>query len=121
MARPLGNETITILKPVETVDTVDNTTYFSWTTPTEVEVSGCSFQPFLPSDKLQYEETRDRDFSRSTWRVYAPYTADVLAIQPHDRIRHLGQVYEVFGHTGSWRHLSGVGHHVQIIVQLREG
>lgn len=121
MVRPLGSDTITILKPDIQTDTTDNTLYFDWSSPTEIEVEGCSFQPFLPSDKLQFEDSGDRDFARSTWRIYAPYTLPVLAISKHDRIRFQDQEYEVFGLTGSWRRFNGAGHHVQIIVQLREG
>ena len=119
--RPLGQETITIVKPTVTVDTVDNTTYLDWDNVTTVDVKKCSFQPFLPSDKLQFEETRDRDYARSTWRIYAPYVDSVLALKPHDRIRHLGLEYEVYGHIGTWRDMRGNPHHVQIIVQQREG
>ena len=118
---PLGNDTITLLKPTATTDTRDNTLYWSFTSPTEVVVNGCSVQPFLPSDKLQFEVTIDRDYSRSTWRVYAPPTTDVMAVKAHDRISFAGDEYEVFGNPGTWRNRHGVLHHVQIIIQVRLG
>lgn len=121
MGRPLGNDTIYIQTPTLVVDDADNTTYYDFEDPTEVEVPFCSVQPFKPSDKLQFEITAERDYARATWRVYAPPTAEVMALEPHDRIRFDGRVYEVYGEVGLWRRLNGVRHHVQIILQTREG
>lgn len=121
MPRPLGNDTITILKPTFVTDTVDNTGYWDFSNPTEITVENCSVQPFLPSDKLQFEITSERDYSRATWRLYAPSTSDTRNIDPHDRISFEGVEYEVFGRVGTWRRFSGANHHVQIILQRRTG
>lgn len=121
MPRPLGNDTITILKPTLITDAVDNTSYWDFSNPTEITVENCSVQPFLPADKLAYEETRERDYSRSIWVVYAPSTEDTRGILPHDRVRFLGEVYEVFGEVGAWRRFHAKPHHVQIMLQRREG
>ena len=121
MPTPLGHDTITVLKPTITTDTVDNAQMIDFDSPTEVVVAGCSVQPFLPADKLQYENTSERDFARATWVVYAPHNAVTLAIAPRDRISFLGRVYEVYGEVGAWRRRSGQPHHVQIILMTREG
>lgn len=119
MFRRLGNDTIYIQRATTNTDTVDNTQYYTF--GDEIEVKYCSVQPFLPSDKLQYEVTAERDYARSTWRVYAPPTDDILALRPRDRVRFETRVYEVFGEVGAWRDRSGTRHHAQIILQTREG
>ncbi len=121
MARPLGSDVITILKPVSVTDVVDNSRQLTWVSPTELEVRQCSVQPFLPSDKLQFEITSERDYARATWVVFAPSTAVTRALKPHDRIKFEDRVYEVYGEVGSWRRFNGSPHHVQIILQTREG
>lgn len=121
VVRALGNDTITLVKPTIIVDPVDNTEVISFDTTTEIVVRRCMIEPFLLSEKLQEEITGERDFVRSTWRVWAPATADVLALSHHDRIIHQGQEYEVFGHLGVWRDFAGRNHHVQFIIELREG
>lgn len=121
MPRPLGRDTITILKPTITIDPVDNTELIDFTTPTEIVVPFCFVQPFLPADKLQFEITSDRDYSRATWVAFAPSTPDTREIEPHDRIEFDGDTYEVFGKVGAWRRFNGSNHHVQIILQTREG
>ena len=121
MPRRLGHDTITILKPAVEVDADDNSQYLDYGNPTEIEVRFCSVQPFLPADKLQFEITADRDYARATWVVFAPSTEDTRAIEPRDRIEFQGRVYEVFGEVGAWRRFNGANHHVQIILQTREG
>lgn len=119
--RPLGNDTVTILKPDVVVDSVDNTTYFDFDNATEIVVEECSIQPFLLAAQLQFEVTGERDYARTTWRLYAPTTDDTLAIEPHDRIRFDGQDYEIYGIGGSWRRLMGTSHHMQFVLQQRRG
>lgn len=121
MGRKLGNITVTIVKPQTITDSRDNTTVLSFATPTLINVPGCMFEPFLIATKLQQEVTGERDYSRSTWRLWAPGTADILALKPHDRIRVDGIEYEVFGHEGTWYNLNGTVHHAQFIVEIREG
>lgn len=119
--RPLGGDTVTLVIPDTVVDTRDNSTHYDFTTPTLVAVAGCNVQPFLIAEKLQEEITVERDFARTTWRVWAPAIPEVLALQPHDRIQFQGDEYEVFGFVGSWRKLSGATHHAQFIIELRQG
>lgn len=121
MPRPLGNDTITLLQPELDTDSVDGGTVFDWDNATETEIDGCSVQPFLPADKLQFEITSDRDYARATWVVFAPSNSTTRGIRPHDRILFLEREYEVFGEIGAWRRLDGSTHHVQIILQTREG
>lgn len=119
MGRPLGKDTIYIQRSTRTTDTVDNTQYDTFSA--EIEVKFCSVQPFLPADKLQFEITAEREYARATWVVFAPSTADTRALRPRDRVRFGSRVYEVYGEVGSWRRMNGMNHHVQIILQTREG
>lgn len=121
MPRPLGNITVTVVTPTQTVNTRDNTTEIGFASPTLTSVTGCMMEPFLMADKLQFEVTGERDYSKSTWRIWAPGVAVILALRPHDRIRILGVEYEVFGHEGTWYNFDGSIHHCQFIVQVREG
>lgn len=119
--KPLGSDTITIVKPTISIDPMGNATIIDFSSPTEIVVKKCAFEPFLLAEKLQFEDVRDRDFARSTWRVWMPPTADTLAILPRDRIRFDGQEYELFGHIGIWKDFKGKTEHVQFVVQLRTG
>lgn len=119
--KPLGNDTITIVKPTLSLDTVGNATVIDFENPTLIVIRKCAFEPFLLAEKLQFEDVRDRSYSRSTWRVWIPPTDDALAIEPHDRIRFDGVEYELFGHIGIWKDFNGKIEHVQLVVQLRTG
>lgn len=119
MIRPLGNDTITIVKPTVTVDPSDNTTILGFSPPDEeIVVPRCMVQPYVAA---QVEDVINRDFVRATWRVWAPITDDVLSIEPHDRIVFQEQEYEIFGVVGTWRFFSGTQRHAQFTIQLRKG
>lgn len=119
MARDLGNETITLLVATETIDPIGNATILDYTT--QVVVRKCFVEPFLIAEKLQEEITVERDFARSTWRVWAPPKAEVRNLQPHDRVLWDDREYEVFGFEGTWKRFNGQLHHCQFIIQLRAG
>lgn len=119
--KPLGNDTIIIVKPDEVNDSTDNTTRWDYTSTTDITVTKCAVQPFLLAEKLQEEDTRDRSYARSTLRVWAPITADTLAIRPEDRIQYNSIEYEVFGHIGVWEDFDSVQQHVSFVIQLRDG
>lgn len=119
--RDLGNDTITLKVPTEVLNTRDNSTYIDHDNTTLVVVPKCNVQPFLIAEKLQEEVTVERDYARTTWRVWAPSTPEVLALQKHDRVEFEGVEYEVYGFLGSWRRLTGANHHTQFIMELRSG
>lgn len=115
--RPLGNDTITLLVPTETVDTRDNTRYYTYTPG--ATVYNCSFQPFLMTEKFQEEFTTERESSRTFFRVFAPATPEVLAVTEKYQILFDGVVYEVHAVAGRWRHPSGTLNHVAFLCKLR--
>lgn len=117
----LGSDVVTIVKPTLSVDSVDNTDILSFDTPTLIVIKNCNVQPFLISAQLQIENTNERDYARTTWRLYMPINTDTLNIQPHDRIRLLGDEYEIYGIGGAWRTFSGSRHHIQYVIQQRRG
>lgn len=114
-----GRQTITILRADLIVDPVDQSEYRDWPNATEIEIEGCSVQPFPMAEKLNFEENRDREYSQTAVRVYAPAGTRV---EPTDRALYLGEEYQVFGHEGQWYQLtSGAEHHVQFILRKMEG
>lgn len=121
MVRPLGSDTITLLIPDESIDIDGNATIIDFDSPTRIDVPRCNVQPFLLAEKLQEEITVERDFARTTWRVWAPAIPAVRALQPHDRVEYDGVEYEVFGFEGTWKRLNGALHHCQFIIELRSG
>jgi hypothetical protein len=115
--RPLGNDTITLLVPTATVDSRDNTTYYTYTDG--AIVTGCSFQPFLMTEKFQEEFTLERESSRTFFRVFMPATDDTLLVTDKYRIRFDGVIYEVHAQAGEWRHFSGRLNHVAFLCKRR--
>lgn len=118
MPRPLGSDTITILRAPLVVDPVDNSSYRDWDTAVSTPVYRCSVQPFPMAEKLNFEENRSREFSRTAIRIWCP---PGTRFEPTDRILYMGETYDVFGHQGVWHRFRGQEHHVQIIARLREG
>lgn len=70
------------------------------------------------AEKIAYEKNQEREFSRTAFRVYAP--ADTV-VRATSRVRHKGQIYEVFGGPGPWDNLDGTGHHMAFVIRLKEG
>lgn len=83
-----------------------------WENATETEVKFCNIQPFIMSEKLQVEDNRDREFSRTGFRIWAPVNTDVLHT---DRIKFDDHVHESLGQAGVWTTLTGKYHHVDIL------
>lgn len=114
----LGSETFEILRAPLVVDPVDGSSYRDWNNPVHITVVDANIQPFMMAEKLNFEETRDREFARTALRFYCPPGTRVEAT---DRIFYNGETYEVFGHDGVWHRFSGAEHHVQFIGQRKEG
>jgi hypothetical protein len=75
-------------------------------------------EPFPLAEKLNHEENRDREFSRTAFRVYMPADTDVLRT---DRLVIDGLECDVFGHPGPWFDFKGIKNHVAVIARIREG
>jgi hypothetical protein len=116
--RPLGNNTVTIVRAPLVADPRDTSLYRDWDNATSTEVANCMVEPFPLAEKLNHEENRDREFSRSAVRVYMPEDSDVLRT---DRMVFDGDQYEIFGHPGRWFDPRGVRNHIAVIARIREG
>lgn len=119
----LGNDTIEVLEPDESLDPDGSVRVQVKLDPSEATliatIPNCSVQPFLLADKLQVEDNKDRAYASTTYRVFAPPSASI--VNHTHWIRFDGVVYEVFGHPGPWRDLSGYPHHVEFLIRLRRG
>ncbi len=116
--RPLGSDTFTIIRAPLIQDPREGALYRDWDNAEETEVSEANVQPFMMAEKLNFEENRDREYARTSVRVYAP---PGTLVEPTDRIRFDGDEYDVFGHAGPWRRFSGQERYVQFIARRREG
>lgn len=119
MAAFLGSDTITIRVPTLTVDARDNTNYTTYTDGATVR--NCSFQPFLMTEKFQEENTVEREYTRTFYRVFVPWNTSTEQITDTYRIVHDDIEYEVHALIGKWKRLSGQKHHIAFLVKRRVG
>lgn len=116
--RPLGSDTFVIQRAALIVDPVDGSEYRDWNNPTLITVINSNVQPFKMAEKLNIEDNRDREFSQTAVRVYAPAST---RFEPTDRLLFDGDTYEILAHDGPWRRFDGSENHVQVIARLRTG
>lgn len=116
--RPLGNQSIVVVRAPLAPNARDGTLERNWAAATRTTVSGCSVQPFKLAEKLNFEDNREREFARTALRVFAPAGTD---IESTDRMEYAGKTFDVFGHSGSWNDFTGTQHHVAFVARLREG
>lgn len=114
----LGKDTVVVQRATLVTDPQDQSQYRDWSTTTEIVIKNCNVQPFPPAEKLNFEESRNREFARTAIRIYAPAGSRFLST---DRILYDGIVYEVFGHQGIWREFNGREKYVQVIARRMEG
>lgn len=119
MATVIGNETVTLKVAPLAHDARSGEFYRDWANATLFELSGCSVQPFPLAEKLNYEVMDNREFARSSVRVYAPPGSQVP--EPNDRFDYRGREYEVFGFTSELVDLEGQLDHIAFIGRIREG
>lgn len=117
--RRLGSDTITIRVPTLVSDTRDNTGYYEYEDGSVIR--GCSFQPFLMTEKFQEEFTSERDATRTFYRVFVPWNTETEQITDKHRILFEGIEYEVHALRGQWRKLNGEKHHIAFLVKKRAG
>lgn len=116
--RPLGGNTIIIVRAELVTDPRDNSLYRDWLNATETPVPKCMVEPYPLAEKLNIEDDRDREYMRGALRVYAPKTIDV---EYTDRVRFNGKLYSVFGDENNWYHFDGTLNHVAFILRRRNG
>lgn len=118
MARPLGSDTIIIVRAPLVTDPQDGSEYRDWNNPVSITVAQCNVQPFPMAEKLNFEFNLDREFARTAIRIYAP---PGTRFESSDRIVFDSTTYEVFGHDGPWKRFSGQERYVQVIARVKEG
>lgn len=116
--RPLGSDTFTIVRAPLLTDPIDDSEYRDWNNATRTVVNDASVQPFPMAEKLNFEDNRDREFSRTAVRFFAP---PGTRVESTDRIEFDGDTYDVFGQGGPWRRFGGQERYVQFIGRMREG
>lgn len=115
----VGSESITLLRAPLIKDPRSGQFIRDWKNPQQIPVAGCSVQPFPLAEKLNVEVSDNREFIRSSVRVYAP--AESVSPEPTDRFLYRGREYELFGFTSEWVDLEGKLDHLAYIGRIREG
>ena len=115
----LGSDTITLRVPTLTVDSRDSTNYYTYSDGAVIR--RCSFQPFLMTEKFQEENTNEREYTRTFYRVFVPWTTETEQINDTYRIVFEGYEYEVHALIGKWRRLNGSKHHIAFLCKRRKG
>lgn len=82
-------------------------------TDTEVDITGCSVQPTAAT-----EDTSRGELLVTRMTLYAPGGTDITAT---DRLRWLGDVYEVDGAPAAWNDHGGNASHLQASLKLVQG
>lgn len=116
--KPLGSDTFTIIRAPLIIDPRDGAEYRDWDNATQTVVTEANVQPFPMAEKLNFEDNRDREYSRTALRFYAP---PGTRVESTDRILFDGKTYDVFGHQGIWHRFNGQERFVQFIGRVREG
>ncbi len=115
----VGNETVTLKRAPLVKDPRSGSLTRDWANPQSFILTGCSVQPFPLAEKLNVEIMDNREFSRSSVRVYAP--AESVSPEPTDRFVYRGREYELFGFTSELVDLEGKLDHIAFIGRIREG
>lgn len=112
--KPLGGNTITVVRAQLVIDPRDNSLYRDWVNASQTVVERCMVEPYPLAEKLNVEDMRDREFVRTALRVYAPKTTDIIYT---DRVLFNGLEYRMFGDAGNWFHLNGALNHLAFIIR----
>lgn len=115
----VGGATITLLRAPLVKDTRSGQLFRDWENPLEFVIAGCSVQAFPLAEKLNVEVLDNREYARSSVRVYAP--ADSEVPEPTDRFVYRGRTYELFGFAAEWMDLEERLDHIAYIGRIREG
>lgn len=115
----VGNASVTLLRAPLVKDPRSGQFIRDWNNPTEYVIPGCSVQAFPLAEKLNYEVLENREFARSSVRVYAP--AESVVPEPTDRFLYRGREYELFGFAAEWMDLEEVLDHIAYVGRIREG
>jgi|SRR6476646_176423 len=114
----LGKNMVVIKRAPLVRDPRDNSLYRDWSRATLTEVTECMIEPFPMAEKLNIEDNRDREYSKSAERVYMPAGTDVVYT---DHLIFQGKEWSVLGYPGVWYDLQGNMRYVSVIAVIRQG
>lgn len=115
----VAGATITLLRAPLVKDPRSGQFVRDWKNPAQYVIPGCSVQAFPLAEKLNYEVLENREFARSSVRVYAP--PESVVPEPTDRFLYRGREYELFGYTAEWLDLEEELDHIAFVGRIREG
>ena len=115
----LGNAVVTLLRAPLVKDTRSGQLVRDWPNAAQYVITGCSVQAFPLAEKLNVEVSDNREFARSSVRVYAPAGSEVP--EPTDRFVYRGREYEIFGFAAEWSDLEERLDHVAYVGRIRRG
>lgn len=111
----LGLDTITLLVPTITVDSRDNTNYYTYIQGGVIR--NCNVQPFLMTEKFQEEFTTEREGARTYYRVFAPWTPETEQVNDRYKILFAGVEYDVHSLAGRWQDFRGMKNHIAFLIK----
>ena len=116
---PLGQETI-VVENAPLVTGRTGALIRDWDNAAQTVISECMIQPFILADKLNYTNDGEREFTKNSFRVFAPPgTASI--VQPESRILWRGVTYEVQGIPGKWFDFDSTEVYVAFLIRDRRG
>ncbi|MGW6541228.1 hypothetical protein ACWGDD_36095 [Streptomyces sp. NPDC055011] len=114
-----GNATIVLKRAPLVKDARSGQFIRDWANAERFTIPGCSVQAFPLAEKLNYEVNDNREFARSSIRVYA--SADSVVPEPTDRVEYRGREYELFGYAAEWLDLEENLDHIAYVCRIRGG
>lgn len=118
MAGLRANAQIVIIRAPLLIDARDNTPWRDWDNAVETTINNCMVEPFPLAEKLNFEDNRDREYSRTAIRIWVPPSTDVVYT---DRVRWGADIFDVFGTPGRWINFDGKLQHISFIARVRVG
>jgi hypothetical protein len=112
MTVSFATDTVTVVRAARVTDS-RNDIYLDWTNTSEHDVERCRWQPGGGS-----ELHGRRDGIVTDANLFAPHDAD---IDPRDRIRFDGVVYDIDGPIKPWRSATGALAHLELALTIVEG
>ena len=115
---PLGNDVFYVLRAPLVADARTGSLSRDWSQAARLPVIWALITPFELAQKLSVEDNREREFSQTHFKVFAPPGTDIVYT---DRIEYWSEVYIVSGSVRRWRDFDGCEDHVEFVVQLQGG
>lgn len=122
MTLSFKNQTVTVVRAVDFIEERGDL-FPDWSTAEEHQLDGCRLQP-MASDEIHFTGTDDaeggvaRTAIITRWRLFTPPSPD---LNPHDRVRYDGVVYEIDGQVLDWPSPTGMLAHSEVVLKRVDG